>query len=100
MRLLLFLLLASACSLPVKRSPAVRLPALSESIIPGSEFSPEQLSVLQTLAIPLGAYLMLYKPIERTKAVFSKVEELLRVGQSQDLLADLENYKDDDVKKK
>ena len=53
-------------------------------------------SVIKLIAYPLGAYLLFYKPFERTKLVFDKVSELLRVGDSQDLLSDLDNYSDDE----
>jgi hypothetical protein len=62
--------------------------------------SPNEIVFVQALAIPIGAYLLLYKPIERSKAVLSKVEELLRVGQSNDLLKDFDPSKDDNNTKK
>ena len=52
--------------------------------------------VIKLIAYPLGAYLLFYKPIERTKKVLDKVSELLRVGDSQDLLSGLDNYSDDE----
>jgi hypothetical protein len=60
--------------------------------------SPNEMVIFQVIAIPIGAYLLLYKPIERTKAVFAKVEELLRVGQSNDLLKDFDLDLEDDQK--
>lgn len=48
--------------------------------------------VIQLIGVPLGAYLLFYKPVERTKMVLDKVSELLRVGDSQDLLSDLKDY--------
>ena len=59
--------------------------------LPGSDFTTEQLTVLQCLSIPLAAYLLLYKPMERTSAVLDKVAELLRIGESQKLLTDDDN---------
>ena len=42
---------------------------------------------IKLISYPIGAYLLLYRPVERTKAVLDKVSELLRVGDSQNLLS-------------
>lgn len=55
---------------------------------------PQTDAVIQCLAYGIGAYLLFYKPVERTKMVLDKVSELLRVGDSQDLLSDLDKYDD------
>ena len=53
--------------------------------------SPNELAFVKILSIPIGGYLLLYKPVERTKAFLDKVSELLRIGESQRLLSDLED---------
>lgn len=51
---------------------------------------------LKIIGCPLAVYLTFYKPIERTNMVFAKVAELLRVGESQNLLEGLEDYPNED----
>jgi hypothetical protein len=53
--------------------------------------SPNELAFVKIVSIPIGAYLLLYKPVERTKAFLDKVSELLRIGESQRLLSDFED---------
>ena len=58
--------------------------------------SEDQIMFLKTIGYPLAAYLTFYKPIERTQIVFDKVSELLRVGESQNLLEGIGDYLDED----
>ena len=67
----------------------------NSAFLPGSDFTAEQMIVLQCLSIPLAAYLLLYKPMERTSAVLDKVAELLRIGESQKLLTGSDDQKKD-----
>ncbi len=53
--------------------------------------SPNELAFVKAASIPVGAYLLLYKPVERTTAFFDKVSELLRIGESQKLLSGLDD---------
>lgn len=58
--------------------------------------SEDQIMFLKIIGCPLAVYLTFYKPIERTNMVFAKVAELLRVGESQNLLEGLEDYPNED----
>ena len=49
--------------------------------------SEQEIALFKVIAIPLGVYLIFYKPIERTESFLLKISELLRVGKSQELLS-------------
>jgi hypothetical protein len=53
--------------------------------------SPQELALLKVVSVPIGAYLVFYKPVERTITFFDKVSELLRIGESQRLLSGDQN---------
>ena len=60
----------------------------SSKWLPGSDFTAEQLTVVTWLSVPLVAYFLFNKPVERTSAFLDYIAELLRIGQSQKLLTD------------
>ena len=74
---------------PIARMTTTRLSIYQSSKwLPGSDFTAEQLTVVTWLSVPLVAYFLFNKPVERTSAFLDYIAELLRIGQSQKLLTD------------